>query len=363
MTEFTPLYGCYGADPLAYLLKMNDTTILLDCGWTTDFDVSLLEPLRAVAPTVDVVLVSHPDMTHCGALPYAVAHLGLSSARIFMTKACEDASKIMLRDAYRARRAQCTHDSEAGDAMRAIVRRGDVDECFLRVTGIEFGAPELINAKSGGAGASLAAAAAGYEKLVAKAIYAGRLLGGTVWVVKGDVEEVVYAVDFASTSKFEKVVPGIDWDQLAQPTHRVLITSAYHTPFAPHEVSVRVPRVSVCASWWPQNRLPTSPTPHTHAHPRTHTHARTHAHSFTTRTHTRTHAHTHFNSLSSTKRTRTLPAVPPRAGTRLYPQGALLSPAGRAASYSARRRQRAAACGRGRTRAGADGVAGGVVGG
>ena len=32
-----------------------------------------------VAPTVDAVLLSHPDMMHLGALPYAMKHLGLSA--------------------------------------------------------------------------------------------------------------------------------------------------------------------------------------------------------------------------------------------------------------------------------------------
>lgn len=69
MTEITPLYGCYGDDPLCYLLKVNNTTILLDCGWSADFDLALLEPLQGVAADVDVVLISHPDLQHCGALP------------------------------------------------------------------------------------------------------------------------------------------------------------------------------------------------------------------------------------------------------------------------------------------------------
>jgi cleavage and polyadenylation specificity factor subunit 2 len=32
-----------------------------------------------VAPTIDAVLLSHPDMMHLGALPYAMKHLGLSA--------------------------------------------------------------------------------------------------------------------------------------------------------------------------------------------------------------------------------------------------------------------------------------------
>jgi len=237
MAEITPLYGCYGTEALSYLLKVNDTTILLDCGWTPEFDLSLLEPLRAVAADVDVVLISHPDIAHCGALPYAVANFGLDGARIYMTKSCENVAKVTLRDEYRARRARCTNNSDFDDMIRSIVRRADIDECFMRVNGVEFGAPEVINPNEAG-GEDEELGESGYEKLVAKAIYAGRLLGGAVWIITSEVEEFVYAVDFASTSTFEHVVPGIDWHQLERPTPRILITDAYHTNFT--AASVRV---------------------------------------------------------------------------------------------------------------------------
>jgi hypothetical protein len=35
--------------------------------------------LFRVAPTIDAVLLSHPDVMHLGALPYAMKHLGLSA--------------------------------------------------------------------------------------------------------------------------------------------------------------------------------------------------------------------------------------------------------------------------------------------
>ena len=37
----------------------------------------LLEPLRAVAPEVNAVLLSHMDTAHLGALPFARVELGL----------------------------------------------------------------------------------------------------------------------------------------------------------------------------------------------------------------------------------------------------------------------------------------------
>ena len=49
--------------------------MLLDCGWTTKFDVDELSELKEVAPTVDIIVLSHAEVKHVGALPYALLHL------------------------------------------------------------------------------------------------------------------------------------------------------------------------------------------------------------------------------------------------------------------------------------------------
>jgi hypothetical protein len=56
---------------------MDGCKILLDCGWNDGMNVDMLAPLAAIAPSIDAVLVSHPDTLHLGALPYAFGKLGL----------------------------------------------------------------------------------------------------------------------------------------------------------------------------------------------------------------------------------------------------------------------------------------------
>jgi cleavage and polyadenylation specificity factor subunit 2 len=43
-------------------------------------EFSLLTTSVSVAPTIDYVLISHADMQHMGALPYAMAKLGMQNA-------------------------------------------------------------------------------------------------------------------------------------------------------------------------------------------------------------------------------------------------------------------------------------------
>lgn len=76
---FTPVYGVHGSTPLCYLLAVDGVRILLDCGWTEGFDTAVLEPLRALAPTLDLVLLSHPSLEHTGALPMLMSRWGCTA--------------------------------------------------------------------------------------------------------------------------------------------------------------------------------------------------------------------------------------------------------------------------------------------
>ncbi|KAI0650230.1 beta-lactamase-like protein [Trametes meyenii] len=97
MITFTPLSGAAGTPrtvPLAYLLQVDDVRILLDCGspdWCPEAsgeEVEVYGPplweaycdaLKECAPSVDLVLISHGDLSHSGLYAYAHAHWGLSA--------------------------------------------------------------------------------------------------------------------------------------------------------------------------------------------------------------------------------------------------------------------------------------------
>lgn len=124
MITFTPLSGAARSDspsPLSYLLQVDDVRILLDCGspdWAPETDPSapgqshdeepkypwtdycetlrqlvihaipfkvlhssdLLHSLKnRLAPTIDLVLLSHGDLAHSGLYPYAYSRWGLKA--------------------------------------------------------------------------------------------------------------------------------------------------------------------------------------------------------------------------------------------------------------------------------------------
>ncbi|EAU84389.1 cleavage and polyadenylation specificity factor subunit [Coprinopsis cinerea okayama7 len=106
MITFTPLAGSAkskSTTPLSYVLQVDDVRILLDCGspdWVQepspfqdgadmedDSNVKSTSPpwqayceaMKKVAPTIDLVLLSHGDLAHCGLYPWAYSRWGLTA--------------------------------------------------------------------------------------------------------------------------------------------------------------------------------------------------------------------------------------------------------------------------------------------
>ncbi|CAI5940562.1 unnamed protein product [Closterium sp. NIES-65] len=169
---FTPLYGAHADEPLCYHLRLGRLHLLLDCGWTDLLDTDLLEPLRAVAPAIHAVLLSHPDMEHAGALPYAYAQLGLR-APVYCTVPVARLAQLMLYDQFLARRS-------AGDF--ALFSLDDVDAAFDGAVRLKFAQPHAVGDERDGVSVTPLAA--------------GHLLGGTIWRISVDTEDLVYAVGF-----------------------------------------------------------------------------------------------------------------------------------------------------------------------
>lgn len=97
--KFTQLYGASCDAPLSSLLEINGFTFLIDCGWTEEFDVALLNPLKEAIPRIDAVLLSHPDTAHLGALPYAIGHLGLK-VPVYATQPTCRMGQMFMYDQY-----------------------------------------------------------------------------------------------------------------------------------------------------------------------------------------------------------------------------------------------------------------------
>ncbi|GAB5032858.1 cleavage and polyadenylation specificity factor subunit 2 [Nannochloropsis oceanica] len=181
---FRILYGAQDNEPLCYLLKVGEATILLDCGWDVQLDESMLESLLPVLAQVQLVLLSFPDLAHLGALPWVAKHLG-PGVPIYSTQPVFKMGQMVLYDLYLSK---CM-DTASGAAGCPAFTLDDVDAAMTRFQLLKFSQPLEVRQQ-------------GRFYLSVTPYPAGRVLGGCFWRVNyKKVEEILYAVDFSLKSE------------------------------------------------------------------------------------------------------------------------------------------------------------------
>lgn len=204
---FTPLCGVHSEDPLCYLLQIDNTRILLDCGWNDTFDVNLLEPLRDVFPTVDLILISFADLEHMGGLAYAAKHFGFKGpqTKIYATTPTKFIGLQYLYDAYLSRAVKEPFD---------LFDLDDIDALESRIVEKKYNQRFLVRGMS-------------VTDIEIYAHQAGRMLGGAMWKLVRDPDEVLYAVDFNHAKDFHlEGISRICEKYKLKPT--LMITDAYN---------------------------------------------------------------------------------------------------------------------------------------
>ncbi|KAF5480422.1 hypothetical protein F2P56_001174 [Juglans regia] len=198
--QVTPVCGVYNENPLSYLVSIDGFNFLIDCGWNDLFDPSLLQPLSKIASTIDAVLLSYPDTLHLGALPYAMKQLELS-APVYSTEPVYRLGLLTMYDQYLARKQVSEFD---------LFTLDDIDSAFQMVTRLTYSQNHHLSGKG--------------EGIVIAPHVAGHLLGGTVWKITKDGEDVIYAVDL--NHRKERHLNGTVLASFVRPA--VLITDAYN---------------------------------------------------------------------------------------------------------------------------------------
>ena len=213
--QLTPLYGVNtDCSALSYLLTIDGFNILLDCGWTDTFDPQFLNNLAQVAPSVNVVLLSHPDVAHLGALPYAVAKLGLHTATILSTLPVWRMGLMFMYDAYL---------SQESSKSFTIFNLDDVDAAFKSITNESSPRYQLLKYQQVFPLDTLETISSGAAKgLVVTPHPAGHMLGATVWHIRKRTESILYAVNFNHSR--EKCLNPTTLQSFDRPSH--LIVSA-----------------------------------------------------------------------------------------------------------------------------------------
>ena len=101
--KVTPLLGALDTGTaICYLLKVDQFTLLLDCGLDvtklSEFTARIMQHIN----NIDAVLVSYPDVDHIGALPYLYGTLGLDCP-IYGTVPVHNMGQMFLYDYYQSK--------------------------------------------------------------------------------------------------------------------------------------------------------------------------------------------------------------------------------------------------------------------
>ncbi|KAG2388686.1 hypothetical protein C9374_000125 [Naegleria lovaniensis] len=270
--QYISLVGSQNEGPLCSLLIVDDYYILLDCGWDENFntkDEHIQQIVNVYKDKIDAILISHSDIYHCGALPYLVGKCGIlenkKKAKIFATLPIVKMGQMHMYDA--CQNVKQREDFETFDL-------DDVDLCFDNIIQLKYSQRYPLSQQMGGmtqientnmdlenegvegedgevGGSTNLVAEMEGEKLVICPFLAGHTLGGTIWKITKETDEIVYAVDF--NIKKERHLNGSVLGELGgKPS--LLITDAYNIKPIPSTEVTLVPKSSSSKETVPMRR-------------------------------------------------------------------------------------------------------------
>lgn len=148
--KFTPILDDTN---ISYLLQIDDSRILLDCGW--DFaNTESLREVAKIASSIDAILLTHADLEHLGGYAYAVARLGLECP-CYATTPVHDMGLQMIQDVLASKLAQREFPDLTTD---------EVAKAFGKITLLRYSQPYTLSGKCAG--------------IVISAFGAGHTIGG-----------------------------------------------------------------------------------------------------------------------------------------------------------------------------------------
>ncbi|KAJ1910251.1 hypothetical protein H4219_006252 [Mycoemilia scoparia] len=205
--QFRAISGARNEDALCYLLEIGEANILLDCGSFDDYNNERLTALKRISRQIDAVLLSHPDMAHLGAYPLAYSKYGLNCP-VYSTIPVQNMGRLCLLDLVRSKRMEESFD---------LFDEQDVYDAFEHIIALRYSQPTVLSTK--------------FDDIIITAHSAGHTIGGSIWTIQKDTDNVMYAVDYnhikeqhlSSTSLLSR---GRISESMTRPT--VLITDAYN---------------------------------------------------------------------------------------------------------------------------------------
>mmetsp|Transcript_115454 Transcript_115454/g.182526 ORF Transcript_115454/g.182526 Transcript_115454/m.182526 type:complete len:933 (-) Transcript_115454:46-2844(-) len=157
------------------LLKCGGLTVLLNCGWTDSLDAKLLTPLLPHLASLDLVLLTHADIKHMGAIPYILSKFDVTCP-VVCTEPVNRIGELVC--------VACLEDREKYQSESEDLDVDDILRVFMsRLTPLKYHEPFSVQGKNG-------------RTLIVCPYPAGGQLGSTFWTLQCGNLSALYMVDF-----------------------------------------------------------------------------------------------------------------------------------------------------------------------
>ncbi|CAK9052951.1 unnamed protein product [Durusdinium trenchii] len=172
------------------ILKLGGLTVLLNCGWTESLDPKLLIPLIPHLQELDLIVLTHSDVRHLGALPYVLTKYPVSCPVVCTEPVCRLGELSCVA---------CLEDREKYREPAEAYEVDDVLRIFMsRLTTLKYRETFRISVNG--------------RVLAACPYPAGSHLGSAFWTLHCGSLSAVYLVD--GTMRRGRYLDGVEVDRL-----------------------------------------------------------------------------------------------------------------------------------------------------
>ncbi|RPA73293.1 hypothetical protein BJ508DRAFT_419095 [Ascobolus immersus RN42] len=259
MFHFISLLGAQSESAACQsLLELdNGIRILIDVGWDETFELEYLKELERYAPTISLILLTHPTLSHLGAYAHACKHIpGFRSIPTYATFPVISLGRLLLQDLYLSTPISHGHllklDALTIPASPAFSQpalpaptpaapegssswllnpptSAEIESFFNRIIQLKYSQPHPITFLP--------------SPITITAYSAGHTLGGTIWKVTHGQENIVHAVHWNHSKDHH-----ISGAAFLQPNSQTVSTETLGKPSA-----------LICSSTQPDLDLPLPP--------------------------------------------------------------------------------------------------------
>lgn len=192
MFQFIPLLGAQSTSraSASLLLLDNGIKILVDCGWSEPFNVDDLSQIEKHAPTISLILLTHPTLSHIGSYAHCCTHIPhFSRIPVYCTYPVANLGRSLLQDAYLSTPLITSTYPPTSDLSPLVLRTppssDDIDRYFDAFNSLKYSQPYTFPSPP-------------LAGLTITAYRAGHTLGGTIWRIQHShsSENILYAISW-----------------------------------------------------------------------------------------------------------------------------------------------------------------------